>query len=157
VPLLIGLLVAVIAVALVTGYLRDRGWVRIGSLESVARARVLFVSNLDVFVVAAAPGPLAFSARSPDSGRGLLFCPPSQQFVDPDGNLFDRRGVWVTGPALEGMTRIDVRVRNGFVDVRPGSELGAATRGTLALPASGPPCDPARRSRPGFAARPASG
>jgi hypothetical protein len=143
--------------ALVAGYLRDRGWVRIGSVESVARARVLFVSNLNDFVVAAAPIPIAFSGRSPDSGRRLLFCPSSQQFVDLDGNVFDRRGLWVSGPALEGMTRIDSRIRNGFVDVRPGSELGAAGRGAHALPPSGPPCDPARQSRPGFAARPSFG
>jgi hypothetical protein len=147
----------VVGAALVSGYLRDRGWVRIGSVESVARGRVLYVSNLDLFVVAASPEPLALSARSPDSGHRLLFCPSSQQFVDLDGNLFDRRGVWVTGPALEGMTRIDERIRNGFVDVRPGSELGAAGRRTVALRPSGPPCDPARQTRPGFAARPSFG
>jgi hypothetical protein len=155
--LLAGLLVALVAAALVAGYVRDRGWVRIGSVESVARARVVFISNLNVFVVAVAPIPLAFSGRSPDTGRRLLFCPPSQRFVDVDGNLFDRRGAWVSGPALEGMTRVDARIRNGFVDVRPGSELGAAAPGTAALPPSGPPCDPARQSRPGFAARPTSG
>ena len=70
----------------------------------------------------------------------------------------------VTRAAINGdaelevrLSRVDTRIRNGFVDVRPDEGLGSAGRGSPALPPSGPPCDAARETRPGFAAPQPSG
>jgi hypothetical protein len=108
-----------IVAALVFGFERDRGWVRIGSVEAVVRARVLHVSNLGLFVVSATPLPVAVSANGP-RGTPVSFCPASQTFLDAAGDEFARRGTLVRGSASRGLDRVAVRIRNGYVDVNPG-------------------------------------
>ena len=112
--------------ALVVGFERDRGWVRIASIDAVARARVVHVSNLGLFVVAAAPFPVAVSSTGP-AGRRVSYCPASRTFLDAAGDEFDRFGRLLRGPAPRGLDLIAVRVRNGFVDVNPGMVTRAGT------------------------------
>jgi hypothetical protein len=126
--------VVVIAV-LVIGFERDRGWVRITSIDDVAKARVVHVSNLGLFVVAAAPIPVAVSATGPE-GRPVSFCPASRTFLDSAGDEFDRSGILLHGPAGRGLDRLAVRIRNDFVDVNPGqvTPAGVAPEAPIAPP-----------------------
>jgi hypothetical protein len=134
--------------ALVVGFERDRGWVRIASIDAVARARVVHVSNLGLFVVAAAPFPVAVSASGPAGGQ-VSFCPASRTFLDWAGDEFDRRGPLLRGSAAHGLNRVAVRVRNGYVDVNPGdvtpTGVASVSPGTVPAPrcalppASAPP------------------
>jgi hypothetical protein len=125
------ILSVLIVAALVLGFERDRGWVRIGSVDAVARARVLHVSNLGLFVVSATPLPVAVSADGP-RGTPVSFCPGSQTFLDAAGDEFARRGPLIRGIASRGLDRVAVRIRNGYVDVNPG--LVTATGVTSAPP-----------------------
>jgi hypothetical protein len=121
-----GLVVA----ALVIGFQRDRGWVRIGSVDAVARAKVLHVSNLGVFVVYGEPLPVALSGRGP-AGRPVSYCPVSGTFLDSAGDEFDVLGARLRGPAQGSLQTVAVRVRNGYVDVKPGA---GSTPGTSTVP-----------------------
>ena len=133
--------------ALVIGFERDRGWVRIGSLDSVARARVVHVSNLGLFVVAAAPFPVAVSASGP-AGHPVSYCPASRTFLDSAGNEFDRTGVLLHGSVSRGLNRIAVRVRNDFVDVNPREVTGAGV--APGIPFGSPRCAIPTGSAPPF-------
>ncbi len=132
--------------ALVIGFERDRGWVRIASIDDVAKARVVHVSNLGLFVVAAAPIPVAVSAIGPN-GRPVSYCAASRTFLDSAGDEFDRTGGLLHGSGSRGLDRVAVRIRNDFVDVNPGQ----VTRTGLVESASvNPSCPVPSASAPPF-------
>ncbi|HEY1332467.1 MAG TPA: hypothetical protein VGH10_13475 [Actinomycetota bacterium] len=142
-------LVFVGVVVVSIGYLGDRGWVRIGATADLARARVVYVTNLHLFVVTNGSHPVAVADRSPRAASRVLFCPTSGYFEDRSGSTFDRFGVFVSGPASASLARIGIRIRNASVDVNPdqrspGPAVGSAT------PARpwGAACDPSAPEGP---------
>lgn len=137
-----GTLTVLVVVALVAGYVRDRGWVRVGTVYSLARAKVVYVSNLHLFVVGGSH-PVALTDRSPRSHSRILFCPSAGYFQDRQGSAFDRFGLYVQGPAPRGLTRVSVRVKGANVDVKPDEfTLGPPRGWGSPTPAAGALCDP---------------
>jgi hypothetical protein len=130
-------ILAVVAVwvtaAVTVGYIRDRGWVRIGTREGIQSGKVVYVSDLRLFVVANGPSPVALSALSPHLRERLRFCPPAASFQDEHGDVFDRLGRYVLGPAPHGMDRVAIRIKGDFVDVKPAEVSSGPARG------AGPP------------------
>src|SRR5437899_7521298 len=111
-----GTLAALVGAALVAGYVRDRGWVRVGTVDSLARAKVVYVSNLHLFVVGGT-NPIALADRTTSGGSRVLFCPSAGYFQDRNGSAFDRFGLYVQGPAPRGLTRVSIRVNVANLDV----------------------------------------
>jgi hypothetical protein len=134
--LVLGLLAAWFSVGGGGGFFRFGGWVGVGTLRSVEYFRVVYVAELQVFVVAGGDHPVALSAASPHLGERLMFCRTAGLFEDGHGDLFDRFGLYVAGPAPRGMDRVGVRIKGDDVDVKPGSVTPGPPRG------SGDPLDP---------------
>src|SRR3989442_1956209 len=103
IAILLGALALWVGTALVMGYVRDRGWVGVGSLGAIDRAGVVYVPHLRLFVVANGSRPTALSAVSPHLGERLLFCRSSGYFQDQDGDRFDRLGRYAGVPGPRGM------------------------------------------------------
>jgi nitrite reductase/ring-hydroxylating ferredoxin subunit len=150
------LLLALPAAFLVRMFLGE--WQAVMSLDALEDADVAYIRNAGVFLVRTDGGPVALSAASPHPDHRLLFCRSSDTFQGEHGEVFDRAGFYLDGPAPRGMDRVAVRVQGGVIqidadDVRRGPPPGA-----------GPPADPVGRfcevpgpePRPGFAADPAS-
>ncbi len=135
-------LAALVGTAEATGYLRDRGWVRIGTVEQLDRSRIVYVSNLRLFVVGRGAHPLALSAVGPSGAERLLFCRSSGYFQSPTGgDAFDRFGRYASGPSPRGMSVVAVRVTGNFVDVKPSDVSPGLPRFRPApQPAAGAPC-----------------
>jgi hypothetical protein len=133
------------------------GWQTVMTVEGLRRAQVAYVRNADVFLVSTESGPLALSARSPHLGHGLQYCRSSERFLGAHGEVFDRRGFYLGGPAPRGMTRVAVREENGVVqidgdDVTEGPPRGA---GPQVEPSGRLLCDfPDAGAPAGFAAEP---
>lgn len=147
-----GLVVAIV-LALLAGYLRDRGWTHVASRNVLRERAVLYVPDLDLFLVENGSNPLGLSARSPNRGLRLLFCSSSGYFQDGSGGRFDRFGVHVRGPASRGMDRVEARLNGDLVDVMPNVlTKGPARTSRLPVMADGPDCgDGALESPAGFA------
>lgn len=147
-----GLVVAIL-LALFAGYLRDRGWTHVASRNVLRERAVLYVPDLDLFLVENGSDPLGLSARSPHRGLRLLFCRSSGYFQDGSGGRFDRFGVHVRGPASRGMDRVEARLNGDLVDVMPNVlTKGSARTPRSPLMAAGPDCgDDALESPAGFA------
>ena len=132
------------------------GWQTVMSAEALEEADVAYVRNAGVFVVDTDAGPVALAEASPHLGHPLLFCASADAFQGEHGEVFDRRGFYVAGPASRGMDRVAVRVEDALVqvdldEVRAGPPRGAGPPAELA----GPPCEvPGAEVRPGFAAEP---
>jgi hypothetical protein len=147
-----GLVVAIV-LALLAGYLRDRGWTHVASRKVLQERTILFVPDLGLFLVENGSDPLGLSARSPHRGLRLLFCRSSGYFQDGSGGRFDRFGVYVRGPASRGMDRVETRLNGDFVDVMPSVVTkGPARTSRSPVIAAGPDCgDGALESPAGFA------
>jgi hypothetical protein len=141
-----------VAAAVTSGYVRDRGWVRIGTREAIEAARVVYVSDLRLFVVANGSSPVALSALSPQLRGRLRFCPPAASFQDERGDVFDRLGRYVLGPAPRGMDRVGIRIKGDFIDVKPDAVTTGPVRGAgPPEPTIGPLCaDDAPEAPAGF-------
>jgi nitrite reductase/ring-hydroxylating ferredoxin subunit len=134
------------------------GWQAVMSVDALEAADVAYIRNAGVFLVRTDGGPVALSAASPHPDHRLLFCRSSGTFQGEHGEVFDRAGFYLAGPAPRGMDRVAVRVQGGVIqidadDVRRGPPPGA---GSPADPV-GRLCEvPGPEPRPGFAADPAS-
>jgi hypothetical protein len=155
--LVVGVLLAAILGALLYGYLRDRGWIQVGSLKAVNQARVVYVRDVEVFLVARGGEPVALSARTPVSasigeGSRLLFCRRAAVFQGENGEMFDRFGVYIAGPSERDMDTVAVRVHDDRVDVKPEDVTAGLSRGTIRPEEPiGPPClDSADEDPAGF-------
>ena len=132
------------------------GWRTVVTTDALERAGVAYIRGAGVFVVATDRGPVALSAESPHLDHALQFCRSSETFIGTHGEVFDRRGFYVDGPAPRGMDRVAVREAEGVVqvdadEVTPGPPRGA---GPAAEPA-GPQCDlPGPEAPAGFAPEP---
>ena len=149
VVLLIGLPVAfVIRSAL------DAGWRPVTSLEALRTNDVIYLPDIEVFLVAEDP-PIALSAESPHQGETLLYCEPGRNFVSlSHGEMFDRLGRWIDGPAPRGMDRIDARVREGAVEINLSGKTPGLRKDQVVPDEIPCNADQAIPTRPGFAERP---
>lgn len=117
---------------------------RVASVKDVQEAGVLAVPTPRIFLLDDGE-ILALSWRSPHLGDRMSFCESAQVFYSPaHGETFDRRGIYMSGPAPGDMTTFEVTVRNDdvFVDLsRPIPGALRTARGRRdALAPSGPFC-----------------
>jgi hypothetical protein len=124
----LGVLLLGLPAAFVIRAALDEGWREITSVEILEARDVIYLPGVQVFLVHDEP-PLALSALSPHLGEELAFCAAGQNFVSlAHGELFDREGRYIDGPAPHGMGGFGVRVRDGIVEInltqeRPGPPL----------------------------------
>jgi hypothetical protein len=118
------------------------GWVRVGTLDQVRTKQVVYVAELDAYVVADPPqSPIALLARSPQMGEPVEYCPSSDWFEDPaHGSKFDRLGRYELGPAPRGLDRMASIVADGVVWVDPTEITLGPARGEMAAAPAGPFC-----------------
>jgi hypothetical protein len=138
--------------------LLPRDWVEVG--RTSAANPIVYVPDRTLFVIRSGRGFLALSAISPhrpEIGERLLYC-PAGYFVGPHGELFDPRGLYITGPSPRGMDRFKVRVVEGTtIEVRVGDPIEGQPRDVPGVfPARSIPCpwEDWVESRPGFLAEP---
>jgi len=113
------------------GFVGDTQWYRVGSVDDLRASRIVYVGEIETFVVAQ-PGeePYALSASSPHLGERLLFCRTSGWFISPaHGEMFDLHGNYELGPAGSGMIRRVVRVVDGVLEIGSGTEIAPAASG----------------------------
>jgi hypothetical protein len=150
-------LLAALGLALAVGVVSNRGWTHVVAVSVLERAGVIYVADLELFLVAAEPEPVALLARMPgvageSEGERLRFCPIAQAFQGSGGEVFDRVGRVVQGGAPRGMDRVEVRITGGVVDVRPDSSISGPPREAASFPVMGELlCDPSGpEGPPGF-------
>jgi hypothetical protein len=132
------------------------GWRTVITTEALEGAGVAYIRNAGVFVVATNRGPVALSAKSPHLDHGLQFCRSSETFIGTHGEVFDRRGFYVAGPAPRGMDRVAVRATDGMVQIDADEVTPGPPRGTgPPEEPAGPQCQPPGPEAPaGFAPEP---
>lgn len=144
-------LFALVVAALVAGYVRDRGWIRVSSAEALDAREVLYLPAYRIFVVSNRNSPVALLAISPYRGERLLFCRRAGTFQDRRGDVFDAFGRYLLGPSPRGMDRVDVRIKGDDVNVRPGGVDQGAARSVRGNRPRGGFCDPeGAEGPPGF-------
>lgn len=135
--------IGVCTVLLVTP--RDPVGARLASVRELQAEGVLALTSEKIYLVDDGE-IIALSTRSPHLGEPMAFCGPAQVFYSPvHGEKFDRRGVYLAGPAPGDMTTFPVTVVGDdvFVDLsRPTPGLLRDARGRRqSLQPSGPLCD----------------
>ncbi|HYT79020.1 MAG TPA: hypothetical protein VEQ37_07150, partial [Actinomycetota bacterium] len=144
------LLLGVVA-ALVVGYIRDRGWVRVSSVETLDAHEVVYLPTHGIFVVANRNSPVALLAVSPHAGERVLFCRRAGAFQDEHGDAFDSFGRYLAGPSPRGMDRVAVRIKGDDVNVKPARVDPGPARSIRASRPRGGFCDPdGVEGAPGF-------
>jgi hypothetical protein len=141
----LAILLVWVAAALVVGYIRDRGWVRASSVETLDARGVLYLPGYRVFVVADRNSPVALLSLSPHAGERVLYCRRSRTFQDRHGDVFDRFGRQVSGPASRGLDRVAVRIKGDDVNVKPARVDPGPIRSISAESPRGAICDPRGR------------
>ena len=150
------ILAALFAIPIVTVVARETGGWQLATTVAGLRVRgVVYVPDLEVFVVETGGEPLGLSALSPHLGERLLYCEPASMFVDENGDRFDRLGNYLGGPAPRGMDHVQARVRGDLVGIDPTEVTKGPARGPLPpLDPKGPRCGVSgelEETRPGFA------
>ena len=147
----LAVLLVLVAGALVAGYVRDRGWVRVSSVETLDARTILYLQAYRVFVVANGNSPVALLALSPHSGERVKFCRRAGTFQDESGDAFDRFGRYLSGPSPRGLDRVAVRIKGDDVNVKPARIAPGAARSTRAERPREPLCEPGSpEGTPGF-------
>jgi len=147
----IAVLLVWVAAALVTGYIRDRGWVRVSSVETLDAHAVVYVPAYQVFVVANRNSPVALLGVSPHAGERVLFCQRAGAFQDEHGDVFDTFGRYLAGPSPRGLDRVAVRIKGDDVNVKPARVDPGAARSIRASKPRAGFCDPdGLEGAPGF-------
>lgn len=119
------------------------GWVRVGSIDDVRQRGVLFVPELDAYVIAdSQQPPLTLVARSPQMGERVVYCSSSTWFEDQaHGSKFDSLGRYALGPAPRGLDRLATVVLDGQVWTNPDDiTLGPPRAAHAKRPPAGPFC-----------------
>jgi hypothetical protein len=138
----LSILLVFVTAALVAGYVRDRGWVRVSSVETLDAQAVLYLPAYRIFVVANRNSPVALFALSPHAGERVRFCRSAGTFQDENGDAFDRFGLYLSGPSPRGLDRVAVRIKGDDVNVKPVRIAPGATRSGRAERPRAALCDP---------------
>lgn len=145
-------LLVALPVSFIVSVIAGEDWRRVASAEDLSDQEIIYLAGLRIFVVQTEDGPLAVSALSPQGDR-VLFCPFADAFQSAEGALFDRRGLYLAGPATQGLTRVAVRVREGYVEVDPSQTAPGPALTGAREDVSGRLCRvPGPEDPPGFAA-----
>ena len=96
-----------------------QGWVRVATLDELEEADVMYSDNSNAFVVHDPEDPIALSGESPHLGHRLFWCEFAETFMGENGEKFDRRGIYMSGPAERSMDRIALRVVKDVVQIAP--------------------------------------
>ncbi|MGH2711561.1 MAG: hypothetical protein ACRDH9_10210 [Actinomycetota bacterium] len=113
----------------------DDGWREVAPVALLEEEGVLYIPEVNVFLVDADP-PLALSGKSSHIGHRIAFCRQSQYFQEIHGGMWDRFGYYMNGPPTRGMDRVASRVVKGTVEIK-------VTRVTKGPPrGAGPPEPP---------------
>ncbi|HEY3211077.1 MAG TPA: hypothetical protein VGL18_15065 [Actinomycetota bacterium] len=147
----LAVLLAWVVAALAAGYIRDRGWVRVSSVETLDAREILYLPTYRIFVVASRNAPVALLAVSPYGGERVLFCRRAGTFQDEQGDAFDTFGRYLLGPSPRGMDRIAVRIKGDDVNVKPARVDPGPARSVRGVRPRGRYCDPdGVEGAPGF-------
>jgi hypothetical protein len=147
----LAVLLVLVAGALVAGYVRDRGWIRVSSVETLDARQVLYLPAYRVFVVANRNSPVALLALSPHAGERVKFCRGAGTFQDETGDAFDRFGRYLRGPSPRGLDKVAVRIKGDDVNVKPARIAPGAARSTRGERPRAALCDPRNpEGIPGF-------
>jgi hypothetical protein len=137
--------------------LLPRGWVDVARTSRVKP--IVYVPDHSLFVIRSGRGFLALSAVSPhrpEIGERVLFC-TAGYFVGPHGELFDRRGLYISGPSPRGMDRYKVKVAEGTIEINVGDPIKGPPRDVLGVFSARSvhcPMEDWVETRPGFLAEP---
>ncbi len=152
--IVLALLLLGLPLAFVIRAATDAGWRQITSVEVLKANDVIYLPDVEIFLVAEEP-PLALSAESPHVGELLAYCESGRNFVSlAHGEMFDRTGRYIDGPAPRGMDRVAVRVRDGSIEINLAGKIPGPPRGSGLVPEE-VPCnaDQATPTRQGFVER----
>jgi nitrite reductase/ring-hydroxylating ferredoxin subunit len=150
---------------LISGLAGSAAWVNVGPASDIRSAKVTYVPRQQVFVVSDGRRLVAFSAVSPHQGNlgnksfesiveRVLYCDTNETFVEQlHGSSWDSRGRYVDGPAPRGLTMVELRIREGRVEVAPSRWSPGPSREIRGRPGLGPFCmgDVIMEAAPGFA------
>ena len=148
---ILALLVIGLPLAFLIRSLTEGPWRQVVSAEVLEARDVIYLPEVKVFLVHGNP-PVALIAKSPHVGELLVYCTSSETFVSLEhGELFDRSGRYMDGPAPRGMDRVPLRERSGMIEINVLQRVQGGPRGEFTRP-SGPLChsETARVIRPGF-------
>jgi hypothetical protein len=120
--------------------IEERGGVLVTELATLDDRGVMYVEEIEAFVVAGRPTPLALSAIDPHLGHLDTYCRSSRMFEGRHGEKYDRFGFYYGGPAPRGLDRLRVRVDGGDVYVYPDDRSPGPPRGARAEEPVGPFC-----------------
>jgi len=120
-----------------------------GKVNEILSSQVVYLEEPRVFVVATDSGFVALSDDSRHVGDRVLFCHSNDMFSSPaHGELFDRLGRYLGGPADGDLGRYETRVSGDRVLVDLAT-LNLPDRSTIADEPSGPFCS-GPEDPPGF-------
>ncbi len=149
-----------VVVTSVAGFLagvRDDQWRDVTTIPELRELGIVYVADMQAFVVHTSDGLLGLHALSPHLGwEPISFCRSSNTFVElAHGSLFDRSGRYLAGPAPRGLDRIPVREWRGVVQMRVGLFMTGPPRdpGSVTQP-SGPLCYGGTVGPPGLVSPP---
>jgi nitrite reductase/ring-hydroxylating ferredoxin subunit len=147
---LAALVLSFILLACSPGDETDDGWVTVGSVETLLAERVLYVPDHGVFVLPLSNGQLL--AVSDDAqhieGETVRWCAAVWVFIGLHGELFDREGQYIGGPARTDLDLIPVRVDGPDIQIEAGTVFAAVDR-SHALGSDASVCE-GEETRPGF-------
>ena len=144
--------------ALARGFAADEPWIRVASLGTLRQKGVIYNEPSKTFIVRRGQGAIALSDEGPYDLKveQLRYCRSSHSFEGYWNGYFDRLGRYYGGPALQDMTRVEVKIEEPFVYVDPSrttegrnweSSDQARMRG---IEPAGPFCDSRTGHSPGF-------
>ncbi len=117
---LAAMMIAIMAVGLV-GSLRAAALIpplRLSFLEQ--GVTTLTIEGQHVMLLREGDALRGFLARVPHLNERLAWCPNERVFLSfAHGELFDRRGRYVSGPATRDLDRVDVRLRGDEIIIDP--------------------------------------
>lgn len=126
-------LVALVIVAGFLGVARTGGDPTTGPVASLERLRaekIMFVEELDLYLVYNDGDPLALSADAQHLGDDVVFCRKAHMFWSPfHGEMFDERGFYYAGPARRGLARFPVRLDGDRIHVDANNPSAGPLRG----------------------------
>lgn len=106
-----------------------KGWAEVGPEERIVAQGVTWVAEAHAFVVGSSDGLIALSSDAQHlEGERLLYCIAREVFIGPHGELFDKTGAYVTGPASSDMDRLPLAVVDRIVRVDPDHPMATPTR-----------------------------
>ena len=129
----------------------DDGWVTVGSVETLLAERVLHVADHGVFVLPLSNGQLL--ALSDDAqhieGERVRWCAAVGVFIGLHGELFDREGQYISGPARTDLDLVPVRLEGSDIQIEAGVVVAAIDRSHAPAPGDASVCE-GEETRPGF-------